>query len=78
MRFLKAVGRDAILAAAPSDWDLPTRMLREATPEALLAELRRRQPPPEAAPKLSRIGHAGKHAGPTLDITPTGETTTKH
>ena len=42
-KFLRAVGRDAILAAAPSDWDFAGDVLHTVPKEALYEEIRCRR-----------------------------------
>jgi Protein of unknown function (DUF3102) len=77
-KFLRDVGLDPILAAAPSDWDLGGEVLRTVPKEALFDELRRRSQAAKSQPKVTVLRGAKAHTGPILDITPTEETTTKH
>jgi len=68
-RFLEAVGRDAILAAVPSDWDLRARILREAS-VGEYAEARRKTPTRIQQKRNSEVtilGRGHRHAGPTLE-----------
>jgi hypothetical protein len=68
-RFLEAVGRDEILAAVPSDWDLRARILREAS-VGEYAEARRKTPTRIQQKRNSEVtilGRGHRHAGPTLE-----------
>jgi hypothetical protein len=79
--FLDKIGWEAIRAAIPGTWDVAGDALRTVTTEALLAELARRKPaqiPNKQKSEVTVLGRGHRHAGVTLDITPTEETTTQH
>ena len=79
--FLRAVGLNAILAAAPSDWHLQELILSDIGDKALIAEVARRKPAQTPKKKASEVSHVWiarhRHAGVTLEATaiPTEETT---
>jgi hypothetical protein len=90
-KFLNAVGVDAILAAAPSSWDLQAHMLRAAPLEELALEVARKTPTRIQQEQMaadyaqahaekrnsgvSRLGRGHRHAGVTLEHEPVTTTT---
>ena len=73
-QFVEAVGLDALLAAAPSSWDLQELLLCDISTAALLAEVARRKPARAQNTQKSEVtalGRGHRHAGVTLEHEPT-------